>query len=70
MEAIFSILIPVGFKLLEFFLDKAKENKQAMENFYKFVDKIHSEYLNSAKMKVLADERWKKIKEKPFVESP
>lgn len=69
LSSILGLVIPIGLKLLEYFLSKNKDDREMMELFYKFIDKVQSEYLNSAKMRLLAKERMKAIMEKPFEES-
>lgn len=63
-------IIAVGLQVLGYFLKNNADSEKMQELFYKFVDRQHNEYLNSAKMRVRAQERMKSILEKPFVETP
>ena len=67
--SIITILIPIGFKVLEYFLQKSKTSLEMQELFLKFVEKISAEYKNSAEMRQRAADRLKLILEKEFTES-
>ena len=69
MNAILTALLPVALKAIEWFLDKRKADKQTMQDFYKFVEKIGKEYLNSAKLQKHAQRQLEELKNKPFVET-
>ncbi len=68
--AIIGLIVPIGLKVLEYFLDKSKENAEMMRLFYDFVERTNKEYLNSATMREHAKARMKAILDKEFKESP
>ena len=68
--AIIGLIVPIGLKVLEYFLDKAKNDKAMMELFYDFVARTNKEYMNSAIMREHAKARMKEILAKDFQESP
>lgn len=63
-------IITVGLQLLGWILGKNAEDKQMMELFYKWVEKIQGLYLKSAHLRDDAKKRLEAIQNKPFVESP
>lgn len=64
------LIITVGLQVLSWFFQKNADNKQAMELFYKWVEKIQALYLKSAHLREDAKRRLKEINDAPFVESP
>lgn len=63
-------IVTVGLQVLGYFLKNNADNAKMQELFYKFVDKQHQEYLNSAKMRKAAQDRMAALAAKPFVETP
>jgi hypothetical protein len=64
-----TMVFTVALQVLGWVLNKNSEDKQMQELFYKFIERQHEEYLNSARMRVNAQNRMKSILEKPFVET-
>lgn len=69
MASFIPLVVEVGLGILAWFLNMKKEDREMQELFYKFVDKQHEEYLNSALMREKAKERLKVISEKEWVET-
>ena len=68
--SLLGLVIPIGLKVLEYFLDKSKQDAEMQKLFYDFVERVNKEYLNSATMRVHAKARMESIMKKAFVESP
>ena len=59
-----TLVITLALKLLEWFLDKSKADKETMERFYDFVEQADkNELLNSVKLRDSYKEQLKKLKE-------
>lgn len=63
-------ILTVGLQLLGWWIGKDAGNKEGMELFYKFVEKIQGLYLKSAHLREDAKRRLNTINAKPFSESP
>ena len=63
------LIVEVGLGILAWLLNKNSQDKEMQELFYKFIEKQHEGYLNSAIMRDKAKERLKTIFEKPWVET-
>jgi len=62
LTAILGALIPVILKLVEHFLDKSKAERETIEAFYKFIEKLDKDSTNSVKLKISYDNQLKKLK--------
>lgn len=69
MTAFFPLIVEVALQLLSWILSRNKENKEMQELFYRFIEKQHEGYLNSAIMREKSQARLKAIFEKPWVET-
>lgn len=63
-------IVTVALQVVSWILGRNADDQAMQELFYKFVEKTHDEYLNSATAKQHADARLKEIMAKPFVETP
>jgi hypothetical protein len=73
MAAFIPLITQVGLQILTLILGKNIDNKQMMELFYKFVERIQTLYLKSAHLSEDAKKRWALLEEKAkagFQESP
>jgi len=65
---IIGIILPIIFKIAEFFLDRAKVKRETLERFFEFV-KLAGNDMGSAKLMKYGDEQLKWLKENPWQES-
>lgn len=68
------LLLAVGLQIAQLVLGKNLQDKEMMERFFKFVERIQTMYLKSAHLHQDAKDRWAKleasVKQNGFQESP
>jgi len=69
LTTILSLAIPVILKLVEHFLDKSKAERETIEAFYNFIEKLDKDSTNSVKLKISYDEQLKKLKARKKAEN-
>jgi hypothetical protein len=69
VTSIIGVVLSLGLRILEAFLLKGKADKEAMELFYKFLEKFSESYLNSKKLRDRARAQLEWLKTNPWKET-
>lgn len=69
MASFIPLIITVALQVASYLFSKDKDNRELMELFYRWVEKIQGMFLKSAHLREDAQRRWKELMEKPFVET-
>ena len=62
-------IITVALTVLGWFIDRNKEDKELQELFFKFVEKVAGDYLNSVKLRDHARKQLEELRNKPWEET-